>query len=108
MSKSSIRIGWSTRREGRPPGVGRHFGLFHMARIGDDGGWNVSVGRLAFDRSDLDPVRDKGLRLKVTVIGLLRLADDVSPALAQAVLDARVFGWVVADPKTKAALSAAP
>ncbi len=104
MSKGSIRIGWSSREERRPPGIGRHFGLFHMAGIGDEGGQNVSVGRLAFERSDLEPLREKGIRLKVTVVGLLRLAEDVSPALASAVLDARVLGWVQADARTKAAL----
>lgn len=106
MSKGSIRIGWSSRDERRPPGIGRHFGLFHMAGVGDEGGRNVSVGRLAFERSDLEPLREKGIRLRVTVVGLLRLSEDVSPALAGAVLDARVLGWVQADARTKAALGA--
>jgi len=105
MSKASIRVGWSTRDVRRPPGLGRHLGLFHMATVGEGGGRNISVGRLAFNRSDLEPLRAKGFRLQVTVIGLLRLEDDVSPALAAAVLDARVLGRVAADPRTKAALS---
>lgn len=105
MSNTSIRLGWSSRDERRLPGVGRHLGLFHMAGVDDEGGLNISVGRLSFDRLDLEPLREKGLRLKVTVVGMLRLADDVSPALAKAVLDARVLGWVAADPRTKAALA---
>lgn len=106
MSRGSIRLGFSTRDARRPPGIGRHLGLFHMAGVGDRGGRNISVGRLAFDRSDLEPLRDRGVRLEVMVIGVLRLSDDVSPALAEAVLDARVFGWVYADPRTKAVVGA--
>ncbi len=104
MTKRSIRLGWSTRDE-RSPGIGRHLGLLNIAGVGDEGGRNISVGRLTFDRSDLEPLREKGLRLKVTAIGILRLGKDVTPALAAAVLDARVIGWIVADPRTKAALT---
>ena len=104
MSKSSIRIGISTRDERRPPGIGRHLGLFHMAGVRDGRGMNLSVGRLAFERRDLEPLRERGIRLKVTVVGVLRLAEDVSPALATDVLDLRVIGWIVAAPATKAAL----
>lgn len=105
MTKSSLRLGFSTRDEQRPPGIGRHLGLFHMAGVGDTGGRNISIGRLAFDRQDLEPLREKGIRLKVIVIGMLRLSDDVSPGLAAAVLDTRVFGWVFADERTKAVLA---
>ena len=108
MSRSSIRLGFSTRDERRLPGIGRHFGLFHMAglRDRDREGINVSVGRLAFDRGDLEPLRERGIRLKVRVVGLLRLDDDVSPALARSVLDARVLGRISASAATKAALTA--
>ncbi|HEX7166653.1 MAG TPA: hypothetical protein VF230_06710 [Acidimicrobiales bacterium] len=105
MSNTSIRLGWSSRDERRHPGIGRHLGLFHMVRVGNEGGRNISVGRLSFDRTDLEPFREKGLRLDVTVVGMLRLSDDVSPALAKAVLKTRVLGWVAADPRTKAALA---
>ena len=101
---NSLRLGWSSRDERRPPGIGRHLGLFHLAGFSDEGGRNISIGRLAFERSDLEPLRARGVRLKVTVVGVLRLAPDVSPALAAAVLDARVIGWVRADDRTKAAL----
>ena len=103
---NSIRLGWSSRDPRRPPGIGRHLGLFHLAKINDEGGRNISIGRLAFERTDLEPLRVKGLRLRVTVVGILKLAHDVSPALATAVLDADVLGWVAADPRTKAALAA--
>ena len=102
---NSIRLGWSNRDERRPPGIGCHLGLFQMAGVNDEGGRNISIGRLAFERSDLEPLREKGVRLKVTVVGVLRLSHDVTPALARAVLDARVLGWVAADPRTKAALA---
>src|SRR4051794_35752071 len=103
MSKGSIRVGWS-RRE-RPPGFGRPLGLFNLSRLDDGGGRNITVGRLTLDRRDLEPLRERGLRLNVTVVGMLRLSDDVSPALANAVLKARVVGWVAADPRTKATLN---
>ena len=104
MSNASIRVGWSSRDAGRPPGLGSHLGLFRVAHIGADRAWTVAVGRLTLERRDLEPLREKGLRLKVTVVGVLRLSDDVSPALASAVLDARVIGWVAADARTRAAL----
>lgn len=104
MSRGSLRLGMSNRDERREPGVGRHLGLFHMVKVDKTGGRNVSVGRLSFDRLDLEPFREQGLRLRVTVVGLLRLSDDVSPALATAVLDAKVIGWIKAHPATKAAL----
>lgn len=105
MSKGSMRLGFSTRRD-REPGVGRAFGVFNLVRIDGDRGLNVCVGRLAFDRSDLEPLRERGDRLRVRVVGILRLSSDVSPALASAVLDARVLGVTRADAKTKDALFA--
>ena len=105
MSRGSIRIGWSSADDRQRAGIGRHFGLFRMTHINDQRGRHISAGRLVLGRRDLEPLLEKGIRLKVTVIGLLRLEDDVSPVLAETVLDARVLGWLVAEPRTKAALS---
>lgn len=100
----SIRIGVVTRDSRRPAGTGGHVGLFHLARVGHEGGRVISVGYLRFDRRDLEPLREKGIRLRVTAIGVLRLGDDVSPALAAAVLDARVIGRTIGRERTVAAL----
>lgn len=100
----SIRIGVVTRDDRRPAGTGGHIGLFHLARVGDKGGRVISVGYLRFDRHDLELLREKGIRLRVTAVGVLRLGDDVSPALAGAVLDAKVIGRTVGRDRTVAAV----
>ena len=104
MSNASIRVGWSSRDAGRPPGLGSHVGLLRVAHIGADSAWTLAFGRLTLERRDLEPLRERGLRLKVTIVGVLRLSADVSPALARAALDARVIGRVAADARTRAAL----
>jgi hypothetical protein len=104
MSGRSLRLGVFNRNGRRPPGTGGHVGLFHLARLDDDGGRVISIGYLRFDRRDLEPLRAKGLQVRVTAVGVMRLGDDVSPALAEAVLDARVIGRVIADPRTRAAV----
>ena len=106
MSKGSIRIGFSSRGEQRTPGVGRHLGLFHFISLNEKSGRVITVGYLRFDRADLEPLREKGVRVRLTVVGVLRLHDDVSPALANDVLDARVYGRILADERTSAATRA--
>ena len=104
----SIRLGF-TNGANREPGVGRHLGLFHMVSVRETGGRVVSVpGYLRFDRSDLEPFREKGVRLRVTVVGVLRLDPDVSPALAESVLDLRLYGRLIADHRTAAVLKREP
>ena len=99
----TIRIGF-TKGGPREPGYGGHVGLFHAA--GRDGlcGRVISVGYLRFDRSDLEPLREEGAKLRVTAVGVLRLGPDVTPALAEAVFDrVRLVGWRMGHPQAHAA-----
>ena len=45
------------------------------------------IGVLTYSRKALERAKSKGERLDIKVIGLLRLADDVSPALAADVIE---------------------
>lgn len=102
-ARRSLRIGFASGGD-RLPGIGGHVGLFHMAGVRETGGRVVSIGYLRFDRRDLEPLRDKGIRLRVICIGVVRLGSDVSPSLAEAVLDIRLYGRLVADARTSAAV----
>jgi hypothetical protein len=102
VTKGTVRIGISSRADRRE--IGRHFALFHLVRINNKGGRLISIGYQRLDRRDLARLREEGIRLRVTVIGILRLGADVSPALVEATIDAKVRGMVLAASATRAAV----
>ena len=72
-----------------------------------------SVGRRAlvlglqdFSRRDLEAVRDSRSKLRIRVLGLVRIADDVSPELARDTIESiAVLGALHASVAVKAALA---
>lgn len=64
------------------------------------------LGLQDFTRARLEAVRGKGERLQVQVLGLARIAEDVSPELALATIESvRVLGGFHASPAVRAALA---
>src|SRR6476659_2523694 len=64
------------------------------------------LGLQEFSKRDLEAARKSGTRLRIHVLGLVRIADDVSPALAlQAIESIAVLGALHASPAVKAALA---
>ena len=45
------------------------------------------LGMSLYDRRELERVRDAGQRLQIQVVGLARIADDVTPELARATIE---------------------
>ena len=74
---------------------------------------NRSVSRLTFEmglrdfrRAELEAVRAAGERLRIRVVGLARIAPDVTPELALATIEAiTVLGALQASAEVKAALA---
>ncbi|MBT9491406.1 MAG: CopG family transcriptional regulator [Paucibacter sp.] len=65
----------------------------------------LTVGLLHYSRSDLEAVLAAGQRLQVQVVGLARIADDVSPELALATIESvLVLGALQASPAVRRAL----
>lgn len=50
----------------------------------------LSLGLLQFNRQDLERVRDAGETLHIQVVGMARIADDVTPELARATIESVV------------------
>ncbi|WP_310385827.1 CopG family transcriptional regulator [Roseateles sp.] len=66
----------------------------------------LSVGLLHYSRADLEAVLAAGQRLQIQVVGLARIADDVSPELALATIESvHVLGALQASPAVRRALS---
>ena len=64
------------------------------------------LGVQYYTRHDLEQVRAAGEKLQINVLGLASIADDVTPELALATIDAVVvLGAFRASPAVKAALS---
>lgn len=64
------------------------------------------LGLLEFTRADLESVKKSGKRLRIQVLGLARIASDVSAALAVSTIESvSVLGAFHASPAVKAALS---
>lgn len=64
------------------------------------------IGVLSYDQDDLEKKKAKGERLKITVLGLLHLANDISPNLAREVVESiQVRGIFQASDKVKTALA---
>jgi Arc/MetJ-type ribon-helix-helix transcriptional regulator len=63
------------------------------------------LGLQEFTRADLEAVKKSGKRLRIHVLGLARIASDVSAALASATIESvSVLGAFHASPAVKAAL----
>jgi len=64
------------------------------------------LGLQEFSRRDLEAVRKSRTKLRIQVLGLVRIADDVTPALASETIDSIVvLGALHASPAVKAALA---
>jgi Arc/MetJ-type ribon-helix-helix transcriptional regulator len=65
------------------------------------------LGLQEFTRADLEAVKKSGKRLRIQVLGLARIASDVSAALALATIESvTVLGAFHASPAVRAALAA--
>lgn len=65
------------------------------------------VGLQDYGRRELEAARDAGQRLRIQALGLVRIADDVTPELAlEAIESLSVLGALQASPGVKAALAA--
>lgn len=66
----------------------------------------LELGLRVFDKAALEAARAEGERLHIKVIGLVRIADDVTPDLALATIRSiTVLGALQASAKLKAALA---
>ena len=64
------------------------------------------IGVLAYDRKDLEARRAQGVKLTITVVGMLNLANDIPPELAAEVIETvQVRGVFNASEAVKAALA---
>lgn len=64
------------------------------------------IGVLTYDKNDLEKKKAKGERVTITVLGLLHLANDISPNLAREVIESiQVRGIFQATDKVKTALA---
>ena len=64
------------------------------------------LGLQEFSKRDLEAVRKSNTKLRIQVLGLVRIADDVSPALATATIESiAVLGAFHASAAVKAALA---
>ena len=64
------------------------------------------IGVLVFDRSDLEKYKQKGEKVKWTIVGLLHLSNDITPELALEVIESiQVRGIFQASTQVKAALA---
>jgi hypothetical protein len=64
------------------------------------------LGLQTYTRLDLEAVRAAGQKLQIQVLGLARIAEDVSPELARDTIDSiTVLGILHASPAVKAALA---
>jgi len=64
------------------------------------------MGLQDYGRRELEAARDAGERLRIQALGLVRIADDVSPELAlEAIESITVLGALHASPGVKAALA---
>lgn len=64
------------------------------------------LGLQEYSRRDLEAARDAGHRLRIQALGLVRIAEDVSPELASATIESiSVLGVLQASAPVKAALA---
>ncbi len=66
----------------------------------------LDLGLRHYSREDLEALRQAGQKLRISVVGLASIAEDVSPELARATIDSIVvLGALRATPAVKAALA---
>lgn len=66
----------------------------------------LEIGLLRFSRLDLEAAKARGTPLRIQVLGLAVIDDDVSPELAKATINSiTVLGALHASPEVKAALA---
>ena len=66
---------------------------------------SFAVGAMGYNKADLERFKSKGEKLKVTLVGFLQLANDISPELASEVIESiQVRGVFHASEAVKAAL----
>ena len=66
----------------------------------------LELGLRDYNRADLEAVRTAGEKLHIKVVGLVRIASDVTPKLALATIDSiTVLGALQASPEVKSALA---
>jgi Arc/MetJ-type ribon-helix-helix transcriptional regulator len=66
----------------------------------------LDLGLRHYSREDLEAVRKAGERLQINVLGLITIAQDVTPELARAsIASVTVLGALHASPEVRAALS---
>ena len=66
----------------------------------------LDLGLRTFARKDLEEIQAAGERLKIRVLGLVVIADDVTPDLARAAIESiTVLGALHASPEIKTALA---
>jgi Arc/MetJ-type ribon-helix-helix transcriptional regulator len=64
------------------------------------------LGLQEFSKADLEAVRKSGTRLRIQALGLVRIADDVPPSLADKTIESiAVLGALQASPAVKAVLA---
>jgi Arc/MetJ-type ribon-helix-helix transcriptional regulator len=64
------------------------------------------VGVLSYDKNDFEKSKQKGEKLTISIIGLLHLHDDITPELANEVIESlQVRGVFVASEDLKAGLA---
>jgi len=64
------------------------------------------IGALIYDKTELEKFRSKGEKIKMTIVGFLLLANDISPELARQVIESiQVRGIFHASDEVKAALA---
>jgi Arc/MetJ-type ribon-helix-helix transcriptional regulator len=64
------------------------------------------VGALSYDRGDLEKRKAKGEKMKITILGMLHLHEDISAELAVEVIESiKVLGIFIASDEVKAALA---
>lgn len=66
----------------------------------------LELGLRDYGRADLEAVRASGTKLQIKIVGLARIAGDVTPELARATIDSiTVLGVLQASPEIKSALA---
>jgi len=66
----------------------------------------LALGLRHYSREDLEAVRASGDRLRIQVLGLVRIGDDVTPELAAATIQSiNVLGALQASPAVRAVLA---
>lgn len=66
----------------------------------------LALGLVQYSRRDLEVAREAGTMLSINVLGLVRIAADVTPELARATIASiNVLGALQASPQVKAALN---